>query len=179
MKHKIISYKNSLIVVAICTISACSSNRSPNYTKSYSGTSSKSKTSIPKVPTRLMPGGSGDNWRYLGATENGNLAIEINESSIANQQSNSYKYQDRKTIIEPSNFPFNGLPNYRYSLSWWIMNCDSQQYKITSTSLFDSYGKPIKNYYFDQSNYSNVTKGTISEKQYNYICNNNYRNIGY
>lgn len=179
MKQKTINYKNFLIVIAVFGMSACSSNRSPNYTKSYSGTSSKSKTSIPKVPARVMPGGDSDNWRYLGTTENGNLAIDINESSISNQQANTYKYQDRKTVVNPSNFAFNGLPNYRYSLSWWIMNCDSQQYTITSTSLFDAYGKPIKSYYFDQSKYSNVTRGTISEKQYNYICNNNYRNIGY
>lgn len=166
------------LILAISIMSACSSNKSP-YSKSYTGSSGKSKNSLPKVPARIVPGGSGDNWRYLGVTGNSALAIEINESSINKQSGNIYKYQDRKTVVNPANFAYNGTPNYYYSLSWWKINCDTKQYLTLETALYDGYGKSIKNYSFSNNSFANVASGSVAETQYNYVCNNVYRNVGY
>lgn len=171
--------KNLTIIIGIVLLASCSSNSSPTYSKSYKSSTSKTKSSIPKVPAKIIPGGNGDNWRYLGATSNTAIRVEINESSITPQSAKQYKYQDRKTIVNPSNFAYQNTPSYYYSLSWWLMDCNSQQYIVNSTALYDVYGKPIKNYNFTDQNYSPVTKGSIAEQQYNYICNNSNRNVGY
>lgn len=166
------------LIIAIMMISACSSNRNP-YSKSYTGSSSKSKSSLPKVPARIVPGGNADNWRYLGVTSNSSLAIEINESSINKQYGNTYKYQDRKTVVNPAGFAYNGTPNYYYSLSWWKINCDTKQYQTTETNLYDSYGKFIQNYSFSGNSLTTIPAGSVADMQYNYVCNNVYRNVGY
>lgn len=162
-------------------LAACSSPSSP-YSRSYSSsttTPNKTKSYLPKVPPRVMPGGVGDNWRYLGKTDNGSIGIEINNDSITAQDNNQYKFQDRKTVLNPSSFSYNGMPIYSYSLSWWSMDCSARQYQINSTALYDAYGKPINSYNFNQAQSSIVTSGSISEAQYNYVCNNSKKNVGY
>ena len=172
------SQQSIILIIAISLVSACSSNKNP-YSKSYTGSTSKSKNSLPKVPARTTPGGTGDNWRYLGLTSNSPLAIEINESSINKITNNSYKYQDRKTVVIPAGFSYSGTPSYYYSLSWWQINCNSKQYATTATTLYDSYGKLIKSYTFNQNQLTAVTSGSVAETEYNYICNNTYRSVGY
>lgn len=169
----------SLITIGTLFSVSCSNSSAPNATKSYRGKSS-TKNSLPRVPPRNIPGGVGDNWRYLGTTISNSVAIEINESSINKSPSNKYKYQDRKTVIEAGKFAYGSMPSYQYSLSNWLMDCDNKVFKINSTSIYDGYGKLIKSYSFDDNILSSaISHGSIAEKQYNYICNSYGRSIGY
>lgn len=170
----------NLITFTSCTIIVACSSPSTPYSRSYnSTTTTKTKSSLPKVPPRIMPGGDGDNWRYLGRSNNGTIGVEINNDSISSQDNNQYKFQDRKTIVNPSGYAYNGTPSYRYSLSWWSLNCSTRQYQITSTALYDNYGKPVTSYNFDQTQSSTASSGSIAEAQYNYVCNNIKKNVGY
>lgn len=139
------------------------------------------KSNIPKVSAKQIPGGTGDNWRYLGISKDNQMAIEINESSLKNNNILSL-FQDRKTIINPSKFNYASITsNYKYSLSWWQMNCSLKQYTITTTSIYDNNGNLIKTYPFSDPTtpYSKITSGSIAELQYNYVCLGINRNLGY
>lgn len=156
-----------------------------------SSTKSHNRARLPKVPPKEIPGGAGDNWRYLGTSSNKLITIEINESSliksVGNAQGNVSKFQDRKTIIDPAQFSYQGLsPSYKYSLSWWLMDCDYKRYNITSTSIYDINGKLIKTYNFDnssstdlESKWTTIDNGSLAELQYKYACLGINRNIGY
>ena len=52
----------------------------------FSSSSSKSKPSngerLPKAPATVVPGGSGNNWRYIGTSSDGQLVVEIDDNSI-------------------------------------------------------------------------------------------------
>ncbi len=159
-------------------MTGCATNTNASSKSRYSSR----KSPVPKVPPRIIPGGSGDNWRYLGTTQNNTISDEINESSIqlSDGQKNISRYQDRKTIIDTNNFSYNGLtPKYKFSLSWWKMDCSQKQYLIDSSSIYDEYGKPLKSYRLDSSNWSPVNSGSLAELQYNYICLGTNRGIGY
>lgn len=172
-RHKIFI----IVTISTCLISCSSQSSSGAYSKNYKNSK---KSSLPKVPPKIMPGGSGDNWRYLATTSDNQIAIEINDASISNNNSIN-KFQDRKTIINPTNFDYQSLtPKYKYSLSWWQMNCNQKQTLITATNIYDEYGKLLKSYSFDDnSGWTNIDRGSIAEQQYNYICNGVYRNLGY
>ena len=148
---------------------------------SSSNKKSKSKKSpLPKVPAKQMPGGSGDNWRYLGTSTGNQISIEINESSLS-KNNNLSTFQDRKTIIEPSKFDYAGINSYKYSLSWWQLDCNLKQYSITNTSFYDNNGALIKAYRFDDAANTNkqIDNGSIAQLQYNYVCLGINRNLGY
>lgn len=172
-------YLKNLITptISLLLISCASQSSSNTYSKNHKSTQ---KSSLPKVPAKVLPGGSGDNWRYLATSDDNQIAIEINDSSIS-KNSSINKFQDRKTIINPAKFNYqNFTPNYKYSLSWWQLNCDQKQIIINSTSIYDEFGKLIKNYSFNSNNvWSNISSDSIAEQQYNYICNGTKRNLGY
>lgn len=168
--------KNLLVLPIIALTTACSTmDSSSAYSRSHK--SANKKSSVPKVPPKVVPGGTGDNWRYLGNSEDGLITSEINESSISNGSVN--KFQDRKTIVDQTKFNYQNLtPKYKYNLSWWRIDCAQKQYIIDSSSIYDVYGNLIKNYYFS-SDWSSINSGSIVDKQYNYICKGDGRNIGY
>lgn len=154
----------------------CATNTNANNKRRYSSR----KSTIPKVPPRVIPGGSGDNWRYLGTTQNNTISDEINESSIQLSNKQVNRYQDRKTIINTSTFNYNGLtPKYKYNLSWWKIDCNQKQYLIDSSSIYDEYGKLLKNYSLDSAAWSPITGDSIAEQQYNYVCKGINRTVGY
>lgn len=164
----------NLIILGLLTIllSNCAINSSTKNTKAK-------KKPVPKVPAKQLPGGTTDNWRYLGTSQDGQIAVEISESSIA-KTDNQTKFQDRKTIINPTVLGnHNSLGNYKYSLSWWNMNCGTKQYFITNTAIYDDYGRLIKNYNFSNNQPININGGSIAELQYNYVCQSINRQIGY
>jgi hypothetical protein len=140
---------------------------------------------LPRVPSLTLPGGKGDNWRYLGTTLNNEIISEINESSIKNVYSNEslYSFQDRKTIINPNNFTYpENQPHYKYILGEWQLNCLDQTYIISSATIFNENGIKIAS--FDYSHDSNIRwikfgKSSIGELQYNYVCLNKNRELGY
>jgi hypothetical protein len=166
-----------LIFALSFTITSCSTTGgSSSYSRTHKGTSKKS--SVPKVPPKVMPGGSGDNWRYLGSSDDRLITSEINESSITSGKIN--KFQDRKTVVDQNKFNYQNLtPKYKYNLSWWRIDCSQKQYLIDSSSIYDVYGNLIKNYSFSGSNWSEISNASIAEQQYNYICKGIGRNIGY
>ncbi len=173
-------------IVSLLLLSVLFTGCAFSSTGSKSRKSSYKKSSMPKVPPKQVPGGTGDNWRYLGTSQDKMIALEINESSISKTQSpasGSYNiFQDRKTVIDPSKFNYQGLtPSYKYSLSWWQMDCSSKRYSISSTSIYDVLGNLIKTYPFNNTtpNWSNIDSGSLAELQYNYICLGINRSIGY
>lgn len=176
-------YKNLTIGIGTLLLFACSSTTSTGnnngtsaYAKSYKSTK---KTNMPKVPQKKLPGGNGDNWRYLGTTNDNLLALEINDTSITSSNSIN-KFQDRKTVIAPNKYNYQGQPNYKYSLSWWQLNCSQKQFMVTSSSIYDTYGNLLKNYSFSgNQQWSSVIDGSIAEQQYNYVCKGLNRTLGY
>lgn len=175
------SHKKLAICLSTLSLLACSTTSSGNSGGSSSKSSYKStkKSSMPKVPQKNLPGGNGDNWRYLGTTDDNLLALEINDTSITSSNSIN-KFQDRKTVITPNKYNYQSLPNYKYSLSWWQLNCSQKQFMITSSSVYDTYGNLLKNYSFSNNQqWSSVTNGSIAEQQYNYVCKGINRNLGY
>lgn len=170
-------WSQCLILSLTATLmTGCATNTNASSKSRYS----THKSPMPKVPPRIVPGGSGDNWRYLGTTQHNTISDEINESSIQLVNGSINRYQDRKTIIDTNNFSYSGLtPKYKFSLSWWKMDCSQKQYLIDSSAIYDEYGKPLKNYRLDSSTWSPVSSGTLAELQYNYICLGTNRGIGY
>lgn len=172
------STATALIIIASLTLGGCAtdaSSKKPSSRKTQ-------RSSLPKVPPKVVPGGTGDNWRYLGTSKDQLIADEINESSIslvdAGKQLN--RYQDRKTIVNTAQFNYNGItPNYKYSLSWWKIDCLQKQYLIDSTTLYDAYGKLIKQYSLNSNQWSQINADSIAQLQYNYVCQGINRGLGY
>lgn len=165
-------YKISILIIVSLGLSNCATNSSK---KSYK----PKKSTIPKVPAKQIPGGTTDNWRYLGTSQDGQIAVEISESSIS-KTANSVKFQDRKTLTNTQKNSTSGtIGNYKYSLSWWNMDCSSKQYYINNTAIYDDYGKLLKNYNFSSTQAITISGGSIAELQYNYVCQGVNRQIGY
>jgi len=161
-----------ILPLFVSILSNCAINSSNKTHKSK-------KSSIPKVPAKQLPGGTSDNWRYLGTSQDGQISVEISESSI-NKTDTQTKFQDRKTIINPTTLSAsNAISKYKYSLSWWSMDCNNKQYFISSTAIYDDYGKLIKDYSFSNNQPINIGSGSIAELQYNYVCQGINRQIGY
>ena len=156
-------------------ISNISNKNKSNNTKNLTG-----KTVVPKVPKFTLPGGNLDNWRYIGTTANGKFADEINDASIKSTAIQTYKFTDRKTMITnkailPSNV-------YKFTIGQWLMDCSNKQYLLTNISTYDTYGTLIKNFDYasnDSVKWLKFGNGSIAEMQYNYICLNQNKSLGY
>lgn len=152
----------------------------------FSGSSShKSAVSVPKVTLRGPPGGTDKNWRYLGLSDDGQIIVEINDTSIiTTATAQIYNYQDRKTVVEPNSFTAYtaGQPHYKFLLSNWQMDCNLKQSIILNTTLYDV--SAVEQMHHDYSTDNSVKwikigSGSLAELQYNYICLNQNRNLGY
>ena len=170
--------KNFLYFIILLAISGCGT---------YNSSSKSSKTSIPKTTQIPKPGGNGENWRYLGTTDDGVLVDEINVSSISSTSSAKntqvFNFEDRKTVILPNQFAYpSNQPRFKYLLSTWQMDCNSKEYLMTTTTLYNESGTKLTRY--DYANDSSVKwlklgSGSFAEMQYNFICLNINRNLGY
>lgn len=146
-----------------------------------------SKSSVPKVPSIAKPGGDNGSWRYIGTTDDGQLIDEINDSSIKANTSKEnfqvYNFQDRKTVVTPKQFTYpSGQAPFKYLISTWQMNCSTQEYLLNSATQYNESGALIvKNDYTDNSSikWLKFTSGSFAGMQYNYICLNKNRNLGY
>jgi hypothetical protein len=138
---------------------------------------------VPATQKFTLPGGNSSNWRYLGTTDDNLIANEISDSSIESSGKQTYKYQDRKTIVDVNSFEY--LPNqpkYKFALGSWLMDCSSKQYLILKISIYDKLGNLIKNYDYtnnDSVKWLQFGEGSLANIQYNYICLNVNRNLGY
>lgn len=167
------------IIIAFLAINSisCSTSNTKKYNKSPTTTSSKSK--IPRVPAKILPGGTGDNWRYIGISKDGLIGTEIDNSSIIAISNNQYKFQERKTIMDTNKMSYpSGMPKYMYSISNGKIDCNSKQYILNSTTLYDRLGKLIRTTQLDNQ-YTNIVSKSSAEQEYNFICNGLNRNIGY
>lgn len=138
---------------------------------------------LPRTPQAQLPGGKGDNWRYIGTTNDGQLIIEVNNDSIKSASPQVYSFQERKTVKDIAQFQYlNNQTPYKYILSNWIMDCNNKQYILSDVSIFNELGSQI-----EKINYTNNTNikwlkfgsGTIAELEYNYICLNKNKQLGY
>lgn len=147
------------------------------------GCSSFNTGPLPTVPQAQLPGGKGDNWRYIGTTNDGQLIIEVNNDSIKSASPQVYSFQERKTVKDTSQFQYlSNQVHYKYILSDWLMDCNNKQYILSNVSIFNELGSQIEK--IDYSNNSNIKwlkfgSGTIAELEYNYICLNKNRQLGY
>jgi hypothetical protein len=146
--------------------------------------SSSGKVKLPRVKSLNPPGGIGKTWRYLGTSDDGQLVVEINDSSIHMTESPIYTYQDRKTVVSPSGFTsyMAGQPHYKYLISNWQVNCEHEQYIILNTTLYnESAVKLLSSDYTKDSNvkWIKVGSGSLAALQYDYVCQNKNRNLGY
>jgi hypothetical protein len=169
----------SLILITL-SISSCA------WMSSSKG-SSQTKTSIPKTPPMQKPGGTASNWRYMGTTDDGTLIDEINVNSITSGSSSQniqiFNFEDRKTVVIPNKFAYpNNQPHFKYLISAWQMNCITQEYLMRKTTLYNDIGTKMTQY--DYTNDNNVKwmklgSGSFAQMQYNFICLNINRNLGY
>ena len=153
---------------------------------SSNNASSKSagKVKLPKVPALNPPGGTGKTWRYLGTSDDGQLIVEINDSSIHMTESQIYNYQDRKTVASTTNFTayLAKQPHYKYLISNWRINCDLQQYIILNTVLYNETAQKLLSYDYTKDNnvkWIKIGSGSLASLQFDYVCLNKNRNLGY
>jgi len=171
-------YANILwCLIIVITLSSCAlfnSNKSK----------ASGKTKLPKVTTATPPGGTDKNWRYLGMSDDGQLIDEINDTSITSNQPQLYYYQDRKTVATPDKFTsyLADQPHYKYLVSNWQMNCNDKSYIILNTTLYNESAVQLATYdYRADTNvkWIKIGSSSLAELQYEYICLNKNRNLGY
>ncbi len=167
-----------IIISILCLLnSGCSTSPSSN-----KGTSKNhsTKNSLPKVPAKQLPGGNGDNWRYLGTSAELAISVEINEASIIHN-AELYTFAERKTIVNPQKFNYPDLAQrYKYSISWWKLNCGKHQYQISSNATYNELGVILTQYTFPSDiTPSLIVAGSIADMEYQYLCNGLKRNLGY
>ena len=165
----------------ILSISGCALFGGGSHKKS----GSNGTASVPKVTVVTPPGGTDKNWRYLGLSDDGQLIVEINDASITpTDKPQIYKYQDRKTVSDINKFTAytTGQPHYKFLLSNWQMDCNLKQYLILDTTLYDSSATIQLRYDYTNDNsvkWVKIGNGSLAGLQYNYICLNQKRNLGY
>ena len=152
---------------------------------SSSPNKSAQRTPLPKAPANIIPEGSGDNWRYIGTTNDGMLVIEINNNSIVplKNPSEIFAFVDRKTVAEPAQFIYpNSQPHFKYLINSWQMDCQNKKYILTNAKMYNQAAKLLGNYNYTNNNnvkWLNFGAGSIAELEYKFICLNQNRNLGY
>jgi hypothetical protein len=143
------------------------------------------KKPLPKVPTNVVPDGNGDNWRYIGTTNDGILIVEIDNNSIFSikKPAEVFNFKDRKTIIDSSQFVYpSGQPHFKYLINSWQMDCQNKKYLLTHASMYNQLGKLVGNYNYtnnDNVKWLSFGSDSIAELEYKFICLNQNRNLGY
>ena len=129
------------------------------------------------------PGGTGNNWRYLGSTKNGLLVDEIDAQSISLQNGGNkiYTYKDRKTVIYPNLFTYpSSQPRFKFLISTWQINCESKQYNLKETVLYNESSQKITSYnYYNQPKWQNINDKSFSNLQFGFVCLNINKSLGY
>ena len=146
----------------------------------------KSNNIVPKTTLIQKPEGSGNNWRYLGTTDDGVLIDEINVTSIIGEpitDKQIFSFQDRKTVITPNKFtyPIN-QPHFKYLISTWKINCITQEYLLDTAILYNESAVKLTQY-----NYANdinvkwvkLVDSSFAKLQYEFACQNTNRDLGY
>ena len=146
--------------------------------------SSPGKVKLPYVASLNPPGGTGKTWRYLGTSDDGQLVVEINDASIKMVESQVYNYQDRKTVVSVTKFTsyLASQPHYKYLISNWKINCDIKQYIILNTYLYNETASKLMSYDYTKDNsvkWIKIGSGSLASLQYDYVCQNKNRNLGY
>ena len=153
----------------------------------FFGSSSTKHTPLPKVPTAIVPGGTSENWRYIGTTDDGLLVIEIDNNSVNSATSKDnlqvFNFQDRKTVVSPSQFTYPASqPHFKYLINTWQMDCNHKKYIVVSATMYNQLGAKIGHYDYkneDSVKWLNFGSGSIASLEYNFVCLNQNRNLGY
>jgi hypothetical protein len=124
---------------------------------------------MPHVTVPVVPGGTSDNWHYLGSSHN--VIVEIDSDSVHHNDDNSVVFRDRKTMKHDDQ-------QYKYVISYWQINCEARNYVITKINVYDNHGKNIYNKNFYHTGSNKIHKKTIASMLYTYVCGNN-RLLGY
>ena len=140
---------------------------------------------FPKAPTQVSPGGNGDNWRYIGTTNDGMLVIELNNNSIQNTKHNPelFNFEDRKMVVEPTQYTYpNGQPHFKYVINAWQIDCKNKKYLLLNAKTYNPAAKLLGSYNYANDNnvkWISFGEGSIAELEYKFICLNQKRNLGY
>jgi hypothetical protein len=153
---------------------------------SWNNNSSSKKVKLPSANLSKAPGGVGADWRYMGITKDNQITDEIDANSIENVNINSmpnFIYRDRKTIVNPLQYNYPPeQPQFKYLISSWQMNCKTKQYLLNSTTLFNAKGQQIsQNSYINNVNVNwlQIDANSFAQLQFNFVCLNQNRNLGY
>ena len=133
------------------------------------------------------PGGTGDNWRYMGTTDDGTLIDEVNvdsiRSGVSDTNSQIFSFEDRKTVILANKFAYPvNEPHFKYLISSWQINCTSMEYLMKTTTLYNEVGTKLTSYDYNNDNnikWLKLGSGSFAQMQYNFVCLNINRNLGY
>lgn len=170
-----------LIISLLCMLVSCSFNK-------------KNSVSLPKVNNTASPGGSELNWRYLGMNEKRNISLEIDDNSIKSYSINNDNYlnesqnirnslltfTDRKTFFDSNLLVNNKI--YKYVISSWVVDCLNEEYLIQDANFYNNKGESLAFYNFREDNSQNwykVGNDSFSKLQYNYVCFDINRQLGY
>ena len=89
-----------IFAVTVIFVTSCANVKKPT-------TKTQAISKIPKLPSKTLPGGDSDDWRYLGTNQQ--LVVEISESSITPTSTTQiYSFIDRKRIIDMDKFLVHG-----------------------------------------------------------------------
>lgn len=148
---------------------------------------------LPKV-NNVVPQGSELNWRYLGMNEKRNIAIEIDDNSIKIYSNKDDNYINESQKVKKSLFTFidrktffdnNLLVNnkvYKYIISSWLIDCFNEEYIIQDASFYNNKGESLAFYNFRNDNsqkWYKIGNDSFSKLQYNYVCFDINRQLGY
>lgn len=148
------------------------------------GTTHK-KTALPKAPTIRVPGGIGDNWRYIGTTTDGLIVVELNNNSIQAVKNNNelFNFEDRKTVVEPSQYTYSAnQPHFKYIINTWQMDCQNKKYLLINANMYNQAAVSIGKFDYSNNNdvkWLNFGEGSIADLEYKFVCLNQNRNLGY
>lgn len=152
---------------------------------SSSSTKKSNNKPFPRSPNTVVPDGSGDNWRYIGTTNDGTLVVEINNNSITNTKDTSeiFNFEDRKMVVDPAQFIYpSGQPHFKYLINSWQMDCQNKKYILMSASMYNQAATLLGKYNYannDDVKWLNFGSGSIAELEYKFVCLNQNRNLGY
>ena len=162
-----------IFAVTVIFVTSCANVKKPT-------TKTQAISKIPKLPSKTLPGGDSDDWRYLGTNQQ--LVVEISESSITPTSTTQiYSFIDRKRIIDMDKFKYADSTKYKYILGTWLINCAEKQYQAVSASLYTDLGVKIKDIDYKRTNpdWITILPSSISQMQYDYVCLGINRNLGY
>jgi len=156
-------YKLSIYLGLIVITSSCATG---NVTK---------RSTIPtkNLKRTVVPSGKNYNWRFLGKNNNYEITDEIDENSVTIIGNNVFQFKERKTFINSDPFPEG------YTINNVKMRCADQTFAIIASNSYNRQGVLVSSKAIDNEEFVDIVKNSFAFSQYQYVCINKNRTIGY